>query len=49
MKTKIKAAQLATSQGIDTIITNGALPESLYKIINGKAIGTLFVGNKSIV
>ena len=46
MKTKIKAAQLATSQGIDTIITNGAIPESLYKIVNGKEIGTLFVGKK---
>lgn len=44
MKTKLQAASLATAQGIDTIITNGKKPESLYKIINGENVGTLFVG-----
>ena len=33
MKTKLQAAKLATNQGIDTIITNGKNPETLYKII----------------
>ena len=44
MKTKLRAAELASSQGIDTIITNGKTPESLYKIIKGESVGTLFVG-----
>ena len=45
MKSKLKAAHLATSQGIDTIITNGKNPSVLYEIIKGKNIGTLFAGN----
>ena len=44
MKTKLQAAGLATSQGIDTIITNGKNPASLYDIMKGKSIGTLFSG-----
>ena len=44
MKTKLQAAKYATEQGIDTIITNGKNPSSLYEIINGKNIGTLFSG-----
>ena len=44
MKTKLHAAELATSQGIDTIITNGKNPSSLYEIIAGKNVGTLFLG-----
>ncbi|MDR2931847.1 MAG: glutamate 5-kinase [Oscillospiraceae bacterium] len=44
MKTKLQAAQLATAQGTDTIITNGKNPESLYQIIKGEGAGTLFAG-----
>lgn len=44
MKTKIQAADLATSNGADTIITNGKRPEELYKIITGKSVGTMFTG-----
>ncbi len=44
MKTKLKAAKIATEQGIDTIITNGKEPSALYKIINGDSVGTLFTG-----
>ena len=44
MKTKLRAAALATAQGIDTIITNGKAPEALYKIVKGNKAGTLFVG-----
>ncbi|MBC8545957.1 glutamate 5-kinase [Clostridiaceae bacterium NSJ-31] len=47
MKTKLRAAQLATAQGIDTIITNGKAPESLYEIIKGGQSGTLFAGKIS--
>ena len=42
MKTKLKAAELAAAQGIDTIITNGKRPEALYDIIKGRGAGTLF-------
>ena len=47
MKTKIQAADLATANGADTIITNGKRPEDLYKIIAGKPVGTMFT-KKSI-
>ena len=46
MKTKLQAAELATSQGIDTIITNGKDPMILHQIMNGEKIGTMFVGNR---
>ncbi len=46
MKTKLRAAQLATAQGIDTIITNGKSPEALYEIIKGNKAGTLFSGKR---
>ena len=46
MKTKIQAAALSTSQGIDTIITNGKNPEKLYDLLEGKAAGTLFKGKR---
>ena len=44
MKTKLRAAALATAQGIDTVITNGKTPETLYEIIKGNTAGTLFMG-----
>lgn len=47
MKTKLRAASLASMQGIDTIITNGKNPENLYKIVEGQEIGTLFAGKRS--
>lgn len=43
MRTKLQAAELATSQGIDTIVSNGSRPECLYDIVEGKKVGTLFV------
>jgi len=46
MRTKLQAAELATSQGIDTIITNGKHPEVLYEIVRGNPAGTLFAGKK---
>ena len=44
METKLHAAQMVTLNGIDMIITNGAHPEILYDIIDGKLGGTRFVG-----
>jgi len=43
MKTKLRAAALATAQGVDTVITNGKAPEALYEIVKGNKAGTLFV------
>ena len=42
MKTKLTAAQICTEAGCDMIITNGAYPENLYDIADGKAVGTRF-------
>ena len=44
MKTKLSAADIATRQGIDVIITNGKNPAVLNEIMNGKEVGTLFTG-----
>ena len=46
MRTKLQAADLATAQGIDTIVTNGKNPEILYKVVNGELAGTLFKGHR---
>ena len=46
MRTKLQAADLAAAQGIDTIITNGKDPSVLYDIIEGRSVGTLFVGRR---
>ena len=43
MKTKLQAAKLAMSQGIDTIITNGKNPAALYKIVKGDNVGTIIL------
>ncbi|MBR2452633.1 MAG: glutamate 5-kinase [Clostridia bacterium] len=45
MLTKLKAAEIATSKGIDMIISNGAYPERIYDIFDGKQVGTLFMGH----
>ncbi len=42
MSTKINAAKIATSAGIDMIIMNGRDPERLYDLFEDKEIGTLF-------
>ena len=47
MKTKISAAKICVQAGTDMIITNGANPSDLYKIIEGKQIGTRFIANKN--
>ncbi len=47
MKTKLKAAGIVNNAGIDMIITNGATPEKIYDIFEGKEVGTLFCAAKS--
>ncbi|MBP3360141.1 MAG: glutamate 5-kinase [Clostridia bacterium] len=43
MITKLDAAELATDAGINMIIANGNNVDSLYDILDGKQVGTLFV------
>ena len=47
MLTKVSAAKRATEAGVDMIITNGAHAEVLYDIVEGKPVGTRFVGRKA--
>ena len=44
MATKLKAAQLATAANIDMVIANGEHPEVLYALLEGKPVGTRFIG-----
>lgn len=46
MKTKLHAARIVTERGIDMIIANGASPEILYDIVEGKRVGTRFLGRR---
>lgn len=47
MATKVSAAKIATEKGIDVIITNGDHPEVLYDILEGKPVGTRFLGGEN--
>ena len=47
MKTKLTAAQIVTKAGTDMIIANGAEVEKLYALLDGKSIGTRFLGKKA--
>lgn len=42
MITKLEAAKIANNAGISMLITNGNNIDSLYDIINGEKVGTLF-------
>jgi glutamate 5-kinase len=46
MVTKITAAKICREAKIDTIITNGANPSVLFDILDGKNVGTHFLGEK---
>ena len=46
MVTKLRAARIAGEAGIDMIIANGQSPELLYDILDGKSVGTRFIGRK---
>ena len=46
MVTKLRAAAIATEAGCDMVIANGKNPENLYAILDGKAVGTRFIGGK---
>ena len=44
MVTKLRAARIAGNAGIDMVIANGARPELIYDILDGKPVGTRFIG-----
>ena len=44
---KLHAAELATEAGIDTIVMNGDAPQDLYKILEGRQIGTFFKARRN--
>ena len=46
MKTKLHAADICMKAGCDMMIANGAQPSLLYRIADGEAVGTRFVGKK---
>lgn len=46
MITKIRAAQITVQNGCDMVIANGKNPELLYDIIDGRDIGTRFIGER---
>ena len=46
MVTKLKAAKICADAGIDMVIANGERPEILYDIMDGKSVGTRFMGRK---
>lgn len=41
--TKVKAARIAVEKGIEVVIMNGSKPTDIYKILDGKKIGTRFL------
>jgi glutamate 5-kinase len=44
MTTKLIAAEICMEDGTETIILNGSKPALLYDVLEGKPIGTRFVG-----
>ena len=43
MATKLSAAHIATEAGVEMVIANGANPQLLYDIVEGKPVGTRFL------
>ena len=46
MITKLQAADYATKRGVEVHVINGANPENLYEIFDGKEIGTMFLARQ---
>lgn len=46
MMTKLHAAAIANDAGLDMIITNGADPDVLYDIVDGRSVGTRFIAEE---
>ena len=48
MITKLQAAEQAARSGADTIIADGRMPEVLYRVAAGEAVGTLLKSGHSV-
>ncbi len=46
MITKLSAARLVTSAGINMVLANGKNPDIIMEILNGENVGTLFVAKR---
>jgi len=46
MITRLKAAKIATSAGVDMVVPNGSDPHIIMDIVNGNEVGTIFVARK---
>lgn len=44
--TKVKAAKISTKAGIPVVVMNGEKPTSIYKVLDGESVGTIFSANK---
>ena len=42
-KSKVRAAKIATENGVPVIVMNGERPTRIYKVLDGKKIGTKFL------
>ncbi|NLA76724.1 MAG: glutamate 5-kinase [Clostridiales bacterium] len=47
MVTKLLAAKYATAAGINTVVMNGANPEEIYRLLDGRQTGTFFAAKRS--
>lgn len=47
MQTKLRAASIVTAEGADMVITSGERPECLYDILEGKPVGSRFLGRRA--
>lgn len=45
--TKIKAAKIATDEGIPVVVMNGEKPTAIYRVLNGGEVGTYFCTGKN--
>ena len=48
MATKLTAARICMEAGTDMLILNGAQPAVIYEVLEGKAVGTRFIGRESL-
>ncbi len=46
MATKLSAAKISMAAGVDMVISNGARPQELYRIVRGENVGTRFTVRK---
>jgi len=46
MATKIRAAKMTAATGTDMVIINGETPQLIYDVVEGRAVGTRFLGKR---